>query len=256
MRAAARHRPGLVAALAGVSGAALCLATLAVSARTLPFPEVTDADGLTRWARTVGAATAAFTGLRAVAMVLLGWWVLTWLVGVVARRTQRPRVVAAIDRVSPRFVRHLAEAAAGLGIVVAGLSPAVGAGATQPAGAVVAMVDLGPVMTDLGAVDAPTLPTVAPAPPSTAPATRAPVDAATRPAPPAPSAPSGTWTVEPGDTLWHVAEVTATESLGRPADPAEVARCLDELVSLNAERLAVRGDPSLVFPGQVFLLGR
>ena len=32
MRAAARHRPGLLAALVGVSGAALCLATVVVSA--------------------------------------------------------------------------------------------------------------------------------------------------------------------------------------------------------------------------------
>ena len=250
MSTTARHRPGVGPALAGVAGAVLCLATLVASARTLPFPDVTDATGLERWARTVGAATVAFTLLRAVALLLLGWWVLAWVVGVLARRTRRARVVAAVDRVSPRVVRHLAEAAAGLGIVVSALSPAVGAGAAQPAGAVVAMVDLGPVMTDLGAVEAPSPPTTTTTPPATP--TVRPGEATTEPA--APRA-SDTWTVEPGDTLWHVAEVTATESLGRPADTAEVARRLDELVALNAERLAVPGDPSLVFPGQVFLLG-
>ena len=234
MSTTARHRPGVGPALAGVAGAVLCLATLVASARTLPFPDVTDATGLERWARTVGAATVAFTLLRAVALLLLGWWVLAWVVGVLARRTRRARVVAAVDRVSPRFVRHLAEAAAGLGIVVSARSP----------------VDLGPVMTDLGAVEAPSPPTTTTTPPATP--TVRPGEATTEPA--APRA-SDTWTVEPGDTLWHVAEVTATESLGRPADTAEVARRLDELVALNAERLAVPGDPSLVFPGQVFLLG-
>lgn len=237
---------GLRPSLACVSGAALCLAALAVSGRTLPLPPLTDADGLARWARTVGATTAAFTGLRGLTMALFGWWVLTWVVGVVARRTHRPRLVAVTDRVSPGFVRHLAEAAAGLGIVVAGLAPAVAAGAAPPTAAV-AMVDLGPVMTDLGDVG-PAVPPVAVAPPPTMVAEPPPGAAS------APSAPS-TWTVQPGDTLWHVAEVTATESLGRPADSAEVARRLDELVALNADRLAVPGDPSLVFPGQVFLTG-
>jgi hypothetical protein len=253
VRASERHRPGPAPALAGVSGAALCLIALVVSARTLPFPELTDVDGLTRWARTVGAATAAFTGLRAVAVVLLGWWVLTWVIGVAARRTHRPRVVAAVDRVSPRFVRHLAEAAAGLGIVVAALSPAMGAGAAQPGGAVVTMVDLGPVMNDLGGVEVSDPPTVALAPSTqiSAPPAMTAEAPATGPAEPTTS---GTWTVEPGDTLWHVAEVTAAESLGRPPGTAEVARRLDELVALNAERLAVPGDPSLVFPGQTFLL--
>jgi hypothetical protein len=230
-----------------MAGAALCLLALVASGRTLPFPDVTDLDGVAGWARSVGAATAAFTGLRAVAMALFGWWVLAWVVGVVARRAHRPRLVAAADRLSPRFVRHLAEAAAGLGIVVAGLSPAMGAGAAPSAvGTAVVMVDLGPVMTDLGAVEPATPPLTEPAPPPTMATDGS--DAVAQPTHPP------TWTVGPGDTLWHVAEVTAAESLGRPADPTEVARRLDELVALNAERLAVPGDPSLVFPGQVFLL--
>lgn len=246
MSTADRRRPGIAPALAGMSGAALCLLALVVSARTLPFPEVTDADELARWARTVGTATAAFTGLRAVVVAMFGWWVLTWAVGVVARRAHRPRVVAAVDRLSPRFVRHLAEAAAGLGIVVATLSPTIGAGAVQPVRAVVAMVDLGPVMTDLGAAEVPGPATTVWSAP-----TMAPEEPSPRPEPPTAS---GTWTVEPGDTLWHVAEVTLAESLGHAPDTAEVARRLDELVALNTERLAVPGDPSLVFPGQVFLL--
>jgi hypothetical protein len=254
------HRPGLAAALTGVSGAALCLLGLFASGRTLPLPDITDLDGVVTWARTVGAATVAFTGLRAVAMALFGWWLLAWVVGALARRTHRPRVVAAVDRVSPRFVRHLAEAAAGLGIVVAGLSPTVGAGAAHTAmGVSVAMVDLGPVMTDLGAVDAaPTAGSTSPPSTSATPTTTPPAPTMTsedRATPPDGSTSPATWTIEPGDTLWHVAEITAAESLGRPADTAEVAHRLDELVALNADRLAVPGDPSLVFPGQRFLLG-
>lgn len=238
-----RHRPNRTAALTGGSGAAVCLAALVVSGRTLPFPTSVDTAEVARWARTVGVATVVFTGLRAVAVALFGWCALTWAVGVIARRARRPRMVAVVDRVSPRVVRHLAEAVAGLGIVVAGLSPAVGAGAAASGPtAAVAMVDLGPVMTDLGAVET----VVPPSPTTTLPAPAMTTEEAS-------SAP--TWTIEPGDTLWHVAEVVVSESLGRPADTVEVARRLGELVTLNADRLAVPDDPALVFPGQVFRLG-
>ena len=60
--------------------------------------------------------------------------------------------------------------------------------------------------------------------------------------------------IGPGDTLWHVADVSLTDELGRPPSATEVADRLERIVHLNRDRLAVPGDADLVFPGQEFVL--
>ena len=67
-------------------------------------------------------------------------------------------------------------------------------------------------------------------------------------------APGGSWVVQPGDHLWHVAEHTTSARLGRPASLGETASYLDRLIAANASRLAVPGHPDLVFAGQEFTL--
>jgi len=88
---------------------------------------------------------------------------------------------------------------------------------------------------------------VLPRSPSTPPA-----DAPASPAAETPEAP--TWTIAPGDHLWHVAEATLGFTLGRPPRPAAIATYLDLLIDQNLDVLAVPGQPDLVFPGQVFTL--
>jgi nucleoid-associated protein YgaU len=69
-----------------------------------------------------------------------------------------------------------------------------------------------------------------------------------------PSPTDPTWTIRPGDTLWDVAERVRTVRLGRVPTPTETADYLAELVAANASRLAVPGEPDLVFPGQEFVV--
>jgi nucleoid-associated protein YgaU len=68
------------------------------------------------------------------------------------------------------------------------------------------------------------------------------------------TAPGGTWTIEPGDHLWHVAEHTLTTAWGHPPTDAEIAPYWQRLIDTNRDALADPDNPDLVFPGQVFEL--
>lgn len=68
------------------------------------------------------------------------------------------------------------------------------------------------------------------------------------------SGPVATWTIQPGDHLWHVAESTLQTALGRPASTTATITYLGLLIDHNRGALAVPDNPDLVFPGQVFVL--
>ena len=61
-------------------------------------------------------------------------------------------------------------------------------------------------------------------------------------------------TVETGDHFWSLSEEALAEAWGRPPTDAEVAPYWQQVVEANRERLAPPHDPSLIYPGQVFLL--
>lgn len=60
--------------------------------------------------------------------------------------------------------------------------------------------------------------------------------------------------VRPGESFWLLAERHEAHRLGRQPTEAEVGACWQELVALNRHRLAVPGDPDLLFPGQRLIL--
>ncbi len=258
------RRPGprpTTAILQAGAGAAAAAAALVACGGALPFPTDAHPTALMSWARSVGPAVACFTGLRALGWLLLAWLVLTGALGVVTRRLRLASATAVLDRLSLPVVRRFANAVAGAAVVAASLAPAAAAGATPASPPRVAMVDLGPVVEGPEPV-APASP--APGAPGSTLDPRAPAPALvdlgpTPAAPPAPAPPTGpndttTWTVAPGDTLWHVAESTLTQRLGRRPSEAETAEALTRLVAANADRLVVAGDPDLVFPGQQFVV--
>ena len=257
--------------------------SLALVGRTLPFPPFTSPTGLLKWSTGSDPVIVAFTVARGVGVVLVAWIALTWVLAVAARLSSVPAAVRAADGLTLPFVRRLADLTAGAAVVAISLVPAAHAGATTPdTPPLVVMSDLGPTTpgttttvppatttttTTTTTRPSPTT-TLAPPPtmaalpedptPPTSPApagqrqSAAPV---TSPSDPTPSAAgTGTWVIQPGDTLWHVAERTAGDQLGRPASLAETATQLDRLIRLNATRLAVPGDADLVFPGQEFLV--
>ncbi|MBI2706485.1 MAG: hypothetical protein HYX32_14525 [Actinobacteria bacterium] len=108
-----------------------------------------------------------------------------------------------------------------------------------------------PPSTSVPSLPSPTVTAAEPAP-LPAPATDAPT---TSPAPPpTPTPPPATWTITPGDHLWHVAETALHRAWGRTPSDAETASYLQRLVAENRSVFAVPGNADLVFAGQVFTL--
>jgi hypothetical protein len=69
-----------------------------------------------------------------------------------------------------------------------------------------------------------------------------------------PAARAGTWTIAPGDHLWHVATATLVSRWERPPSNLEIATYVHRLIEANRDVLVVRDNPDLVFPGQIFAL--
>lgn len=65
---------------------------------------------------------------------------------------------------------------------------------------------------------------------------------------------SATWTVQPGDSYWEIAEETLDASLGHSAPVSATAKLTTVLMDLNVDRLGNRAPASLVFPGDVIVL--
>jgi nucleoid-associated protein YgaU len=101
---------------------------------------------------------------------------------------------------------------------------------------------------------APALPVPAPStdgPPSAAPS----APDAVAPAPASgPSAGGGTYVVSPGDSFWRIAAVRVEAHLGRVPSPGEISGYWRDLIAANEDRLAVPGNPDLIFPGDELVL--
>ena len=63
-----------------------------------------------------------------------------------------------------------------------------------------------------------------------------------------------TWTVRPGDHLWHIAHDTVAARLGHAPTDAQVIPYWEQLIKANLARLVDPENPDLIFPGQVFTL--
>ncbi len=85
--------------------------------------------------------------------------------------------------------------------------------------------------------------------PARTPAARPPAGAA-RPR----SRPAATWTVEPGDHLWHIAAATIELRTGRVPDDDAIVPYWRRLIAANTDLLVDPSNPDLILPGQVFRL--
>lgn len=64
-----------------------------------------------------------------------------------------------------------------------------------------------------------------------------------------------TWTVEPGDSFWKIAEEELRDAWGRDdLTDAEVDEYWRTLIAQNMDRLVEPGNPDLLFPGQKLML--
>lgn len=238
-----------------------------VLARTLA-----EADPL-----AVATAVLRLAGLAAGAGLLA-----TTALGALGRCCGAARLVAGVDRWTPPSLRRLLDTALGVGLAASIGLGAVPAGAADDGTAATLRRLAGDTPTTTlsrppegPATTATTLrrlPDAAPAPPAVVAAEttlRRLPDTRPPPPPPAPppeasappaavaAPPSPGWReveVQPGESFWQLAERHEAERLGRPPTEREVGACWQELVAANRDRLAVPGDPDLVFPGQRLLV--
>jgi hypothetical protein len=283
---------GRLRLLAAVGGLAAAGAILWWSGSAIPAPPSLDPGALTDWASRTDPVVVAVAAVRAVGLALVAWVAVTGAAATVvhATRLRRRRALRRLlDRACLPVVRRLVHGATGTALVAAVALPV--AAAAQPApvlapdrvvataspfgAAEVAVIVALPAGADTGAArtstdnpspggedvavlraldrPTPTPPPVAPIPTSPSVPTSTSPGPAEAPPVPEPPGPERTWTIEPGDHLWGVAEATL-ERLGLPSDDGAVARYLHLVVEANRDRLVVPDDPDLVVAGQVFVL--
>ena len=164
--------------------------------------------------------SAAFAGVRIVAMVIGAYLLLVTLLGLALRTFRLGAAVRVTDLVTLPFVRRLLNRVATVVVAASLVTPAGAHAAERPP-------EPPPVMR---LIDAPPPPAAAPAP------VPAPVPAADR------------YVVRPGDNLWDITERLLAERLGRPPSNAEVVPAWHALIADNADEVP---NPALIFSGQV-----
>jgi hypothetical protein len=177
--------------------------------------------------------------LRVAAQAAAGWLALASLLQMAASRSRRPALRTLADRLAPRFLRSVACGAASLSLGVGLAGPTVPAVAGGPPPGTAVMVPL----------DVPTTTSTTTASSTTTPSTTTTVPTPAPPAPAAPPTAAGAGeerVVRPGDSFWSIAEAEA--------GAGEVAGYWRTLIDENRDRLVDRGNPDLLYPGQVLRL--
>ncbi|HUP87200.1 MAG TPA: hypothetical protein VM143_16215 [Acidimicrobiales bacterium] len=199
------------------------------------------------WLEAFGPATAAFALLR-VLLLALAWYLLAaTAVSGTLRVIRADGLASAVERRAPVQVGRVVRAA--MGLVAASVTITSAAAAAERAS------------DDATSITMQRLPDDSPRanegpPPVTMRrlADTTPVPDTTEPMPPVTMRGPGTWTIQPGDHLWRVAERTLEAAWRRPPTDGEVDPYWRRLIEHNRRRLRHRDDPDLVFPGDVIEL--
>jgi hypothetical protein len=220
-----RATVGASASLVAYTGLGVALF---VSATYGPGPSSWSAQELRAWfvAHPVGASFRLLsTAALVIVLYLASSTIVLWL-GTLAAATQRPKLARVVRSLASPFGKRLLAASLGIGLSAA---VAQSAHAGEPGVAIMRPLD----------------PTPAPSPqPTAATAGDGQATGVTEAA--------ATWTVQPGDHLWGLAQrALAGGGESSPTD-AEIAAYVDAVVELNRSRLVVPNEPDLIFPGQVF----
>jgi hypothetical protein len=223
----------LVSWLACLCGAA---AVLVLAGRgALAGPDVAHPSSWPAWASGRDPVDAAVAVLRTGLLVVTLYLLVVTLLGLLARAAALPRLVARLDVAGGPLVRRVLTGAAGAGLALSALTPAVAMAqtSTPPPTAIMRLLD-----------DPPTEPA------TTTTAVMTPPAATPRSAP----TPAHEVVVAPGDSFWSIAEEHVAGELQRPPTDHEVATYWRKLITANTDRLVVAGEPDLIYPGQTFRL--
>jgi hypothetical protein len=265
----------------------------AVGAEVLSVPGAEVAAWRT-WAATTDPLVLVMSLLRAAALGVAWYLLVTTLLAVVARGLRLVRLVRVADAVAAPAVRRLVQRS--MGVVVASAiatsvvvppshaaePPPVAVGEEQAG--VLTMRGVLPAPRDSGSTDGTTVtlpwqrlqgsemrhedrsPSVAEAPaavatspdpagPASPSASRADgTTAALRDGPAQVEASDAVHTVRPGESLWRIAEARLEQAWGRVPRDAEVVPYWRDMIDRNRDRLVVPDEPDLILPGQELLL--
>jgi hypothetical protein len=223
----------VVSWLLGLCGAA---AVLVLAGRgALAGPDLAHPSSWPAWANGRDPVDAAVAVVRSGLLLVTLYLLAVTLLGLAARAAALPRLVAGLDIVGGPLVRRVVSGAAGAGLALSAFTPAVAMAQTSP-----------PPTAIMRLLDEPP-----PAPATTTTTVVAPpVDS------PTPTAPTSGHEVRvaPGDSFWSIAAEHVAHQLQRPPTVREDATYWRKLIAANADRLAVAGEPDLIYPNQTFRL--
>lgn len=219
--------------LIGLGGAAAVLTLAGKGA--LAGPDLARPSSWPAWAGRRDPVDAAVAILRTGLLVITLHLLTMTLLGLFARLAALPRLVAGLDVAGGPLVRRVLTGAASAGLALSTLAPTVAVAQTPapPPTAIMRLLDEPPPAT--------TTTTTVVAPAMTTPGAAAPL-------------PRNEVVVAPGDSFWSIAAQHVAGRLQRPPTDREIATYWRRLVAANTDRLAVAGQPDLVYPDQTFRL--
>lgn len=243
----------------------LAIAALQATAPVLPAPALAHPSTWPAWADGREPLTVAFGVVRVLALGAAWYGLGALVVGVAVRLVPAGGLAAAADRLTVPPLRRVVAATVGVSLSTGFLGPAAaratvaptvvdGPGsATTPATTTTATTTATTTTTSTAvAGDAATVTMHLLAPADGRPPTASPAPS------PAPAAPAGTgartWTVQPGQCFWSIADGVLGEAWGRRPTSAEIVPYWQRLIDVNRPALADPANPDLIFPGQQFTL--
>ena len=265
-----RREAGLALTLGWVLGLGVALVTLHALGRSdLSAPPLGSLAGVKEWLDGRDTATAAFALLRVVALIIAWYLLVVTVLGLAARLLRSRRLVRLANASTLPAVRRLLGSMAGVGLYAStatlAAAPLHAQHGQRPAASSTALNENDDAPAERSRARAvlrrlPDRTTVVmeriPHPPGDGTATMRVLDE--RPDPPTPPAPTPrtTWTIQPGDHLWHVARAVLAETWQRAPADAEVLPYWRILIEHNRGRLVDPANPDLVYAGQIFELPR
>jgi hypothetical protein len=223
---------------------------LHVAGGALPAPPLGRPSQWSAWTTARDPVVVAFGVVRLLALAAAWYGLVVGVAGVVLRLVSARHLASLVDRLTVVPLRRLVVTTVAVGISTAPLA-AGAAGASTAAGPAPGAPPATVTMHLLTPASDNTAPTSQPrAGPSSE------VSHPPRPDPPAAGAvtAAATWTVQPGQCFWSIAEAELGRVWGRRPTAAEVVPYWNRLIEANRTALADPGNADLVFPGQVFAL--
>lgn len=229
---------GVTLTLAAATAAAW--RSLASLPMTSPAPR-----GLEEWYAEVGPLLATTFLLHLIVLACLLWLTAAALLHLASGTWPAARRLRDIsDRLAPATLRRICEGTVAASFAVTlSIGPPMGPGVGAP------VAEPGPGTATIHPVDlggtSPGTATLHPADP-----VEPPVAAPVAPPVAVPAPARTTVIVHPGDNFWVIAEDTLRQAWGRDAGDREVADYWHRLIAANLDRLVVRGNADLLYPGQ------